>query len=351
MKKFITLILLLLLPTLLLELFLQTNNASYRKIILYNSDFSEWQQAAPRMNSWKETIIMGSSIAKQDIDPEVIQKQLEKRGIKTQVGNIANNASSTTNDYLTLKRILATCRECPKRIIYQPTDVSLKNHEISIWKDTTLRRILKLYFPDQEFEALLKIASKSDPYFKEYLLDFKIYRIFRIPFTKGRLVSIATNEIYKKFGFTSQDNYQPNYSDHHLVNDGNGFYAYPKKMDKQMKMASLKHEKDVLANYATGNPTELFFLSFLDLAKKHHIKIYFVLTPENKLHLQTFVKEEKIFTTLVTKTATHYKIPVINDQNFMSESDELFYDLKHLNAKGANIYSRYLGAELAKVWR
>lgn len=337
---------LLFLPVLLFEVFLHLDNDFYKKILMYNYDFSEWKEAAPKMNYWKDTIIMGSSVAKQSIDPAIIEQQFKTNDVQLTVGTIAVNADSTLHDYLTLKRILATCDKCPTRIIYQVTDMSLKNSEIKVMKENSLRRMLKLYIPDNDFESILKESSNLDPYFKEYYNDLQIYKMVRIPFTKGRIIGFMVNNLLKSVGLIKDDIYEPNYADPGLINDGNGFYSYSNILDENAKKSSLKFKTDALNNYEIGGATELFFIKFIELAKERNIKLYLVLTPEYKLHQSVFSIQEKKLTNFIRNVSLKYNLPFIDDRSFNDLNVNYFYDLTHLNVSGAPVFSKYLAKQL-----
>ena len=337
MKKIFFLLLLIVLPTLVFEGILQSNAGLFEKILLINSDFLEWSAAASKMNVWPDTIIMGTSLAKEGIDPRIIQSQLSKKGIHSTVGSIAINADSTSTDYLTLKRILKTCTRCPKTIIYQITDVSLRDHETKIWKDFTYEKILKLYYPDPQTDALLATAANDDSYFRGYLASLRMLKSFRTYFTKGRIVDMLLNE----------NSYEPLYSD---TNWYNGFYSYNKTLTKKNEKESIDQYREYLENYHTGGVTLLFLQNFLSLAKKNNIKVYIIIMPVTQIYLDTFARDEKLYRKEVFSVQKNYNLPLIDDMYYNTKDYLLYTNTNHLNKKGAKLFSNYLGIQLANVW-
>lgn len=338
-----------LLPTLLFELLLHINNNLFEKILLDNSDFTEWSAAAPVPNIWPGTIIMGSSYAKEGIDPAIIEKQLKAGGINTQIGSIAINADSTSTDFLTLKRILKTCKKCPNTIVYEVTDVSLRDHETVKWIDFTKDKILKLYWPDPQIDSLLHTAASEDDYFRDYLPALEQQKIFRLTFTKGRFINMAFNKLYS-FITHGQDQYEPIYSDFTNIDHGAGYFSYGKTLTPNVIKESLDQYKDYLQNYNVGGVTKLFLINFLELAGKNKIKVYLVLTPKAKIYLDTFAAEQKLFNYEVASIVKTEKLPLIDATKFNYEDKSIFTNTNHLNTKGSKLFSVYLGNQLAKIW-
>lgn len=327
MKKLI-LFLVLFLPILLTELFLHLDVNFYKKILLHNSIYTEWKQAAPRMNYWPEILVFGTSVGRQSINPDALEKGLRNNGYVTSVGNVAINASSTSNDYLTLERILATCKKCPKVILYQVTDLSLKKKEIWLWEHSTLQRILLLYFPNDRIDTLLENAARMDSFYKQYLTTLNIEKTIRTTFTGGRFIGYV---FFNSF-------YEPTFQD-----KDKEIYSYESVIDESVRKRSLSYARDELHNYEIGGAPYLFFDHFVNLAEDNGIEVIFVLPPQNHTYLEIFNKEHEVFKNFLISYAAEKDIAIIDHSRYLSWDDMYFHDLTHLNTKGSKLYSEYLG--------
>jgi len=343
MKRFS--ILLIFLPLIFLEIFFHINSNFFKQILLFNSNFTEWKIPAPRMNYWPETIILGNSIALQGINPNILQNELNTEGLNTEVGNVAVNAGTTSIDYFTLKRILSSCKKCPKRIILQISDENLKKDSIPSLADSTLRRLLKLYYPDNQIDESLVSAANIDPYYKQYLLTIKLETSFRTQFTANRLIDFFVNKLSQFLKITNYDLYEPTYQDSDFIH-----FSYTSAMDTKSKQSSFIYDKDKLVNYSIGGESELFYDRFIKLAKQKGIKIYLVLPPQNKFYSDAFSKDEKLFVKFLSSSSKENNITLIDDMNYNSTNNSLFYDLTHLNEKGASVFTKYLGLQLKNYW-
>ncbi|MDO8269250.1 MAG: D-alanyl-lipoteichoic acid biosynthesis protein DltD, partial [Candidatus Levybacteria bacterium] len=342
MSQKVFLFTLLFLPIVGLELLLHINADFFSQILLGNSYINYWKQAAPRINYWPDALIIGSSVARQDLNMSILQNEINKQDLSISIGNISHNASSMSHEYLTLKRILKTCKKCPKTIIFQITDIAVKKNEIWLWKESTLGGIQNLYFPDNEIDSALLEASLLDPYYKQYLESLRLELLLRLPFTKGRILSFVENKIYKLLNLTQEDNYEPEFI------DAQEQYAYPEYMDEKKKRISMSYGRDELSNYQVGGVTQLFFHKFLNLAKKNNIKVILVVMPQHKDYVEAFDEHQTIFMDFVNKTAKKYNLTLLDHREYNNTNDLIFFDLTHLNIKGASIYSKYIGLQLAR---
>jgi hypothetical protein len=353
MKKILLTIAIILIPTLLAELYLSYNTKLFRTILLDNSHLILWSQAAPVLNHWPETIIMGSSIAKQGIDPVYVEKGLKR---KNSIGSITVNADSTSMDYLTLKRILETCITCPKRIIYQLTETSLRKHETKYWEQFTLTNIQELYYPDSEIDQHLATAAKMDHTFSEYYKQMNLEKRFHLYATRGELPMFLFGSVLTRAYPKYTANYHPLFDDRDSTvygidnSRGIGYSPSDRVLTPQIQTSSIAMYHSYLENYEVGGVTEYFFQEFVSLAKKKNIKLYFVLTPESTVFLSTFHKERAIFTAEVTKIAHTYDVPLIDNSHYLSDKTIFFGDTNHLNRQGAKLYSKKLGEELSEIW-
>lgn len=344
MKK-ILLLIILLLPLLLMEIYLRVDSNIYREILLTNSGFVEWEQAAPKINYWPDILVMGSSIARQSINPQEFQKNLKSNGSQLTVGNIAINASATSNDYLTLERILATCIKCPKKIIYQVTDISLKSKEVFRWKNTSLERILLLYFPNIRIDSVLKRAADNDTFYKQYMITLEIEKLFRTSFTGGRLISLINIGILDAVNTTNKDIYLPKYIDNDVEE-----FSFKNTLSGATIKKSLGFANDEIPNFKVGGATFIFYEEFLKLANENKIEVILLITPQHEIYQKTFFKDLHVFGNTIIESAEKHNLVLLDHRNYRANDNMFFYDLTHLNTEGAKHYSKYLSNKFVGLY-
>lgn len=341
MKKRTIAVIILLMPIVLFEIFLRIRTDLFKKVLLSNATFSEWKQAAPKMDEWPDVLVMGSSIAREDIDASLFGKSLNHEGVKGTAGNIANNGQAVVHDYLTVKRIFETCRKCPKVIVYQVTNIAFKKEQIWLWKASTLGRILKLYYPDDSIDKLLSIASQSDPLYRQYTATVRFETFFRTYFASQRLISTFKALITKAIGMGIM--YEPTYSDE------NPPAAYISSIDEKSRNIALSYARDELDKYSLGGVPELFFREYVAELKRRNVKLILLLAPQNKTFSDKFAKEDALFSGWVGQFGKDNRLPVIDTRGYISSDDSSYFDLTHLNLKGSIKYSEYLGQEIGRT--
>ncbi len=340
MKKTFIILFLLLVPFALVETVLRVNMI-YKNVSLLNYSIRGFQQASSDGLNWPDVLIMGSSVARQDVDPQIIQSRLKNKT----VGSLALVADSISADYYTLARILATCKECPSEIIYVPTDTALKNHETNSWKDITDKRILNLYFENDKNYSLLVDAAEFDPNYAVYLQELRAEKVSRTYFVRKQLLSVL--ELFPYSLIFTKGNISEAFVKTKKNYDGEyGFYSFPNIMDRKTQAESLSSYKGYLANYAVGGATGLYFNNFLKLATDKKIKIYIAFAPLTEIYRKTFTKEFEIYKNYVDQVSKDHDISEIDDSSYISDNKH-FFDVNHLNKSGSIVYSNHLGEELS----
>jgi hypothetical protein len=126
----------------------------------------------------------------------------------------------------------------------------------------------------------------------------------------------------------------------------NGFYGMEKtwnddfdKVKTQMKRYTAVIDSSILAS----------FDRFLEYCQKQQIKVVFVYSPEYH-EGQNFVQNRNEMMTLFRKRSVQYNSPFLDySEDSISYNKDYFYNVLHLNAKGADLFSKKLSSDLRKI--
>lgn len=337
-------ILLLLIPTILGELIL--HNETIYKTIIKQSYPTEWTQGFISPTKWPQIIIMGSSLARGSINPELLTNSVAQPGSTGNAGSIAIPSDSLSNDYFTLYRILYTCTTCPKKIVLVVTDISLKSREMTGWVDFSKARIKQNYIDDQNSKRILENASTLDPAYKKISEEIQREKIFRLRFMTRNIVTASQRKLYS---YISHDiSSSKGLVITQIETDiGYGYFPYDSRVT-DYPTNSINNYREYLGKYEVGGSGGFFLDNFLGLAKKHDIQVYLVLPPLTDYYQHAFKNYLKEYENFVIKTGREKNVPVINAMRLMSEKHELFSDSNHLNKYGADIFTPYLGKILTQ---
>ena len=313
---------------------------------------AEWADGMIGKNKWKETILMGSSLVREGIDPKVLQKGLVKHGIKTTVGSIAVPSDRLSNDFFTFNRIMTTCTVCPKNIVIGIQDLALKKADSSnsnkATEDQTYARIKQNYLFDKNSDLALYQAAQVDPIFKQYYQQITKESLFRTYYFREYIMNYGTQNLASIF-HSDYSGQQALMKTQVLDDPGYGFWPYTERLSDTTPKNSINNYKSYLGKYTIGGGETVFLTQLLTLAKQKHVHVYLVLTPETNYYTSTFAKETTMLRNYIKTVGNKYTTPVIDAIDFMPRDYNDYADTNHLNKDGASKFSTYLAEELSKL--
>lgn len=349
MKHEVKLLTLIFLPIILFEVLLNFNS-NYKTILLNNNTISNINSATVKKGIYPDILIFGSSISRRAFDNTIIQQQLKDDGINVKVENIAVNSSTTLNDYATLLRIIKTCKKCPKKIIYGPTDMALKEPELGDWEKHTLDRLKLLYFENKDYHRMLSEAEKNSKNYKNLVSDINNASIIKTYLVGPHIRNLISYELFKlikKSDNPSRDKLID--SQKNLVPDiGYGHPLVKNIITDKIKENELKAFENVFSNYKIGGNGKYFFEEFLKYSIKNNIEVIIVITPLHADYYKKFEKQILTFKEYVNKRGYNFKLAVIDGSEFYNKYDRFFEDLYHLNSYGSQKFSVYVAKMLLK---
>lgn len=342
MKQLFLSILLILLPLILFEALLYNNKVFW--YVIRNTYPTEWSAGFIKPNYWPHTIIMGSSLVRGAIDDDLLEKELSKKGMPVEIGNISMPSNIPSHDYFHLERILKTCKQCPKRILLGVFDVAMKAQEQK--GVVTKARIYQNYLYTYDNDKVLDQAAAIDPTYKDYQKSLNKSKIIRTYFLRDKIVfllkstlySVITNQsIHKETIVKTQNTADPGY----------GYWPYDQKLSEQNPQNSLNNYREYLGNYTIGGSGGYFLDQVVRLAKRNNIEVVIILTPLTQLYQETFAKEVQMFETYMVNYGQANGVRVINAIDFLPYDYSKYTDTNHLNKYGAQDFTKYLAEILA----
>jgi Protein of unknown function (DUF1574) len=313
----------------------------------------EWSDGMPEKNVWKETILMGSSLVREGINPQVLQEGLIENGIKTTVGSIAVPSDRLMNDYFTFNRIMATCKVCPRKIILGVQDLALKQVDIATMDmgnyNLTYVRIKQNYLFDKNSRIGLGQAAKIDAVYDSYDKQLHNENLLRLYYFREYSLNYLRLVIGSLFGRNSKG--QAIMTTQVAGDPGYGFWPYTERLNETVRKNSINNYRSYLGNYKIGGGETIFLAQFLRLAKQKHINIYIVLTPVTDYYTKAFSKEIVMFRSYIKGVGQKYNIPVIDETDYMPKEYKNYTDTNHLNKDGADVFSQHLAGVLSKLMR
>jgi hypothetical protein len=125
-----------------------------------------------------------------------------------------------------------------------------------------------------------------------------------------------------------------------------GFLGMKKKWGNDFEVA-----KSQMNHYSSSVDSTIVdsFNSFLQNCQQKNIKIIFVYTPE--FHEgQNFVQNRNIVMSQFYKLSKKYNIPFLDySDDSISYNKDYFYNVSHLNAEGADLFSKKLASDIKRV--
>jgi hypothetical protein len=254
-----------------------------------------------------EMLIYGSSRAWVHIDPEMLEKNFERKTY--------NLGIDGHNFWLQLLRhkTYSQLNLKPKYIIY-----SLDVHTLSKREDLFN---LEQFIPYMLFNTEIKEYTSSYDGFSNVDFNVPIVRFRRVKNLLSGLVNSFNSEPMRIKGFYGVDRTWNN----DLLN------AQKENEDYQVIQDSV----------SIG-----LFHKFLTECKESNIKIIFVYTPEY-IDGQNFVKNREEIFSQFTILSEKFDIPFLNYSNDdICSKKEYFYNASHLNEKGSEIFTQKLVKDL-----
>lgn len=338
------------LPLLVSELLL--HNPNIITSLYTQQPNAEWVNGMLNKNSWKETILLGSSLVREGVNPEVLQEGFRENGIKTTVGSIAVPSDRLSNDYFTLNRIMATCTNCPKNIVIGVQDLGLKQVDLATVDkatyDEVYARIKQNYLFDSNGEHALAKVAKQDAVFNSYEKQLYNESVIRTYYFRKLIMNYLRQRV-DTFTGNEEVNQQALIKTQVLADPGYGFWPYTQRLSDTSPANSINNYKIYLGKYKIGTGETVFLTQILTLAKQKHLHIYIVLTPESNYYTTVFSKETEMFRSYIKGVGQKYNIPVIDAIDIMPNAYDDYADINHLNKNGANLFSKYLAGALSKL--
>lgn len=125
-----------------------------------------------------------------------------------------------------------------------------------------------------------------------------------------------------------------------------GFKGNDKKWTNEFSNAKQKFAK---YEYSLDSGSIMLFKNFIQECKNDSIKVIMVYPPEY-IEGQSFIGSRKELTEMYEDIAMEYKIPFIDYSNdTLSYQKDLFYNVMHLNQKGAELFSMDLAHRLSTL--
>ena len=342
MKKIILLLVLLFLPLLIVELSLR-NPAVFLKLLSFTSP-TEWSKGYIKVNYWPEILVMGSSLTRSSIDPDLLEEVVGKKGFRYQVGDISVPSDSLANDFFTLNRIFATCVKCPEKIILGLTDIALKEHELAGWQPITKARIKQNYIFDTD--DLLSQAAILDPSYAEHKREIDREKFSRLYFYRRDI-----NRMMKNVLFISPQNQTGAIVKTQTTGDpGYGFWAYEQKLSEADPKDSIRNYREYLGNYSIGGSGDFFLRKIIQMSKQRNVELILVSTPLSDIYQTNFVDEVTEYKSYAIKISADHQLRYVNGVDLFPAKHELYSDTNHLNMYGAKLFTKYLGETLISFW-
>lgn len=343
MKKIFLTCIYILIPLIIAELLLYSPFL-YHKVLSLSSPI-EWSAGYMKPNYWPDMLIMGSSLVRGGINPQLVHDELAKKDSNYTIGDIAVPSDSLSNDYFTLKRILATCVQCPKKIVVGTTDIALREKELAGWVPLSEGRLKQTYMYDDESESVLAQAARVDPAYadiKKKIDSEKVLRLYFLRFNINKIIKDTLNpkQSYGNVLIKTQNVGDPGY----------GYWPYIQKLSEVGTENGIKNYRSYLGEYRVGGSGGFFLEELIKICKENDIQIVVVLTPFSNAYLTSFNKEVRLYRKYVHKVTDTYEVPVIDSIDLMPSNYDLYSDMNHLNKFGADIYSKYLAKELYEKW-
>ena len=344
MKQLIILMSILFLPILLLECFLQLPGAT--KLVQTHAAPVEWTDGMTDKNVWKDTIIMGSSLARGSVDPAHLELELKKRGADRSVGSIAVPSDSLSDDYFNLYHILQTCTTCPKNILFVTTDIAFKEQLLSGWIPTSHARIRQHFMADQaSFEILAKATHLNDPAYQNILTELSSEQVPQLYFNRRKLLAILREIIFSTLTHQRQAGAALVLTQ--IASDpGYGFYPVVVDLEGKDPVNSLNNYRSYLGDYKTGGSAEFFFDHFVRLAAENNIKITMLITPLTTTYQSKFPEYIKTYHDFLIRKSAQHGLQIIDEMHFNEANYELFSDANHLNKYGAELFVPQIATQL-----
>lgn len=343
MKKILITCVYLSIPLIILELLLH-NPFIYRHVLSMSYPI-EWSAGYIRPNYWPDVLIMGSSIVRGGINPQIVKNELSKEKINYTFGDIAVPSDSLSNDYFTLKRILATCIQCPKKIVIGMTDIALRDKELKDWVPLSKGRLKQVYTYDEETESILTKAATLDPGYAEIKAEIDSERVLRLYFLRYSINKIIKDTLNKHQPYGNVLIRTQNIGD-----PGYGYWPYTQKLTDVGTENGIPNYRGYLGDYRAGGSGGFFLSELIKLCKKNNIQMVVVLTPFSTAYKEAFNKEINIYQSYVHKITSRYEVPLIDSIDLMPSNYDLYSDMNHLNKFGSDIYSKYLASQLIEKW-
>lgn len=313
MKKFVKVLLYFVVPLVITPIMLDKVITSALKKSR-DGDFSVWNDLFDgRINS--DIVIYGSSRASVNINPKIIEETLNRSAY-----NLGIDGHNFLMQYCRHKILLKYNRK-PRIII-----LSLDNY--------TLDKRIDLYNPQQFLPYMNDpiIKSTIDKYIGYNYLDyyFPLIRYFGAK---------EANFVAFKILFLPFLNNETRYK---------GYQGQYIKWRKDLERANKSINKKFIQNL--DNSTIELFERFLQETTGMGIKIIFVYTPEY-IEGQAFVSNRSDYFSLYRKFSRKYGIPFYDfSGDLISYDKKYFYNSQHLNAAGAELFTKELIIEVLGRW-
>ncbi|MFH1449281.1 MAG: hypothetical protein ABIG09_02600 [bacterium] len=120
-----------------------------------------------------------------------------------------------------------------------------------------------------------------------------------------------------------------------------------------------KKFEEFIKNHLNGYSCEIdkksleYFLRIIKLTKTHKIELILVISPEY-YEIYNYQNNRRKILSFIRKMASENGLTLLDyggGKCFLSQSKEYFYNSQHLNAKGANIFSKIVAKDLHKIWQ
>ncbi len=278
-----------------------------------------------------DNVYLGSSHIYCDINPFLMDELTGEDNF-----NMSTGSQEIISSYYLLKEVLRKheLKHVFLELYYVPStgisgDYTSKEATTNMWRNTDWMRF-----------SLNKIQAIWDENGKEYLIDAVL------PFTRYRNYLFDYNYIIQRHGEKKSENFLSyNYEMENekgiIIYQDKGYYYSDWEIINPLYAAQRNSDEVFLTNDA-----EEYLRKTIELCQKENIEITLVVSPIYELQMLS-IDTYDVYRSQIVEIADEYDVDfydfnLIKDEYLSLQKPDLFYDVGHLNYKGAELYTRFL---------
>jgi len=279
-------------------------------------------------------LAMGSSITNQNLNPELLQYELQKVNPELAVFNLAHSGGTVESNLYLLKKVLATSSK-PLLIIYDyPVPWQFNGGYLSK-PDSTLNHFYNYYtgrcLPSikRDFSTRLECGVKKYSYLYRHWHDLPVI-LSKFP---KLIFKPETNILFTDSGNISRNGWIPRYI--HLSQNAFDSYYSPRGINFNQREKGIKY---LFSDFSFDSS---HFEKLVKFSQAQQIPILIVWYPEHPLSLDYFKKyqvKRSLFNEYLTELEKKDQVDSLNLSDSLN-SQRYYSDPDHLNTLGANKFT------------